>query len=209
MTPEHEQLVDAARVVEAVAAQRELIARHLHDEAVQTVSVAALRAELVRAATGGGEEIDELRDALRMATLQIRAVMDSLRRPVVTTGELARSLRERLGAAGPVEVIDGSAHHPPEHVALVLCWTAEECVRVLRRRYGDASFSVSLHARDGGFGLDVAASSEDRALEAGEAPDGAVRLVSILGGSIIPDPSSPGTARFSVHVPWNHRPPIA
>jgi signal transduction histidine kinase len=69
-------------LAEAVAGERERIAKLLHDELVQTVSAAAMRVELIRAVDDAdANDLSEAQEAMRTATVQLRAIMDGLRRP--------------------------------------------------------------------------------------------------------------------------------
>ena len=201
-----------ARVIEAVAAERERTARALHDEAVQSISAAALRVELVRAAVGAElAEVEELRETLRDATRQIRSVMDGLRRPDVGRGDLGSALRSRLAAAyGPagIHVIDDLVRDPPEPVGLALHWVAEEAVRALRTAGGFGAITVTLRSPAQGFEAEVAAATVFAQTHGSVELDEVHRLAMLAGGASSLDETRPAVTKITTTVPWDgERPP--
>ncbi|MEH3052762.1 MAG: histidine kinase [Patulibacter minatonensis] len=192
--------------VEAVAAERERIARLLHDDPLQAVSVATLHVELLAARIGTElEEVTELREALRHAATQMRALMDLLRRPTIGTSGLAISLRSRIAPAGATgaTVVDDLLRDPPEPVAYVLHWIAEETVRALRASRGYSGVTVTLQSPQGGYTVEVLAASAPSDGHSLVALDGVRRIASLLGPSSVDlDDSAPGRTRIRIHVPW-------
>ena len=63
----------------ALAGERERIAKLLHDNLVQSVSIAAMRLEMLSVDAGSAEDLREAQQAMALATAQLREVMQGLR----------------------------------------------------------------------------------------------------------------------------------
>lgn len=193
-------------LVEAVAGERERIATQLHDEVVQTLSAAGLRLELLRVVLGASapSEVAELHEVIAEATRELRAVMESLRRPPVGSAGLAYALRQQiapLDSGGRVSVIDDLVREPPEDLAIGLHWLAEDCVRALRRARGYGAITLTLRSPAGTYEVEVHASQSASAEGNGVVVlDGPRRLAALIGAELIVDEPTPGVTRIVARV---------
>lgn len=191
--------------IQAVAAERERIATQLHDEVVQTLSAAGLRAELVRAVLGEAapDEVGELRDTLTSATRELRAVMDALRRPEIATIGLARALRERIAAMGPdgsTSVLDDLMREPSDELGMGLLWLAEEAVRALRHAGTYGAITVTLRSSLTAFEIDVSATQIADARRGRLSLDGVSRLAILVGATLTLSEPRPGVTCLEARV---------
>jgi two-component system sensor histidine kinase DesK len=142
----------------AVAAERERIARDLHDLLGHTLSVITLKAELAGRLlpddTGrAGQEIADVEQVARQALGEVRQAVSGYRRPTLD-GEL-EGARVALSAAGiAVEFQRASATLDPE-VEAVLAWTVREGATNVIRHSGARRCQVTVSAGDAGAGVEV------------------------------------------------------
>lgn len=201
----HKELPATPSLIQAVAAERERIAALLHDEVVQTLSAAGLRAELVRAVLGDGTpaEVTELQETLGAATRELRGVMEALRRPAIGAVGLAHALRERISSIEPgahTSVLDDLMREPDDELALGLFWLAEEMVRALRRAGGYGSIAVTLRSSLTAFEIDVSAAQVAGDGRRRVSLDGAARLAALIGAVLEQTEPSPGVTCVRARV---------
>ena len=194
----HEEIERLAQV-----AERERIARDLHDLLGHTLSMIALKSELAAKVFDANPqraraEIGEVERIAREALGQVRSAVRGYRSAGLAA-EIART-RETLAAAG----IDVVVEEAPLEIG-----PAEEGVLALALR--EATTNVVRHARARRCTIKLIAAEAERRLEVsddgsgGAQPDGAGLLgmrerIAALGGSVRRDPANPGT-RLTVSLP--------
>jgi len=128
---------------DAVAAERNRIARDLHDSVTQTLFSASLIAEVLpaiwqRDTAEAGQNLEDLRQLTRGALAEMRTLLLELRPVGVTEGRLEDLLKQLAeGVSGrvksPIEIhIEGSAVLPPE-IKLVFYRIAQEALNNLAK----------------------------------------------------------------------------
>lgn len=204
---EHAQMLETFGDLQRLAAmeERERISRDLHDLLGQTLSVIAIKADLVKALHGVDEararsELDDLHRAAKEALSQVREAVGSARRRSVAQ-EFAGA-QAAFRAAGIALTTDLPATPPPPRVDAALAMIAREgLTNVLRHararrcsaRLSDAPDAWSLEIRDDGHG---------RIGPAGNGVRGIAERVAGIGGSF--DLRGGRGVRLTVAVPYGH-----
>jgi signal transduction histidine kinase/predicted hydrocarbon binding protein len=172
--------VENARLYEqaeqaAAAAERNRLARELHDAVTQTLFSASLIADVLpriweRDPDQGRERLEELRELTRGALAEMRTLLLELRPATLTETSLAELLRQLTQAIGgrsrlPIELIfEGERPLPPE-TQVALYRIAQEALNNITKYAGASqvtltlSFStqaVQLSIQDNGRGFDPA-----------------------------------------------------
>lgn len=199
MTPDGES---SGGLVEAVASERERLARRLHDDAVQTISAAGLRLSLLRSTLAAPvEELDELEEAIALTASQLRQLLQALRRPPLASAGVVACLRElvTLGGVGAnASVIDDLDREPPPSLGLALLWIGDELVRAFHRSGGYGAVVLRLHSSTAGFQLEAVAAHQGGPLVV---VDEVQRLAAMVGASVTLDEATPGRSRVVVTAP--------
>jgi two-component system, NarL family, sensor histidine kinase DesK len=187
----------------AKVAERERIARDLHDVLGHTLSVVVLKSELAGKLIGGGDaerarrEIGEVEQIARQALAEVREAIRGYRADGIAA-EIARA-RRALDAAGvTLEWEARSLRLAPAHESVVSLVLREAVTNILRHA-GATNCRLELAADDRGTHLTV----QDNGCGAGEYAGNGVRgmreRVEALGGRLEID-SRQGT-RLTVEIP--------
>jgi two-component system nitrate/nitrite sensor histidine kinase NarX len=173
--------VENARLYEhaeesAAAAERNRLARDLHDAVTQTLFSAGLIAEVLpriweRKPDEGRRRLDELRELTRGALAEMRTLLLELRPSAlveVPLGDLLRQLGESITGRARVPVaveIEGDCTVPVE-VKVALYRIAQEALNNIAKHAGASRASVSLHCQAKGVALRV--SDDGRGFDASD-----------------------------------------
>lgn len=188
----------------AVAAERERLARELHDLLGRTLSLIAVKAELAgRLSAGGDPSMEaEMRDVQRLAREAIREVRDAVaggRVPTVAA-ELAAAPVALRTAGIAASVDEAPVGIDPSHEATV-AWTLREAVTNVVKHSGAHTCRISLQAADGVTALEVVDDGRGPVGDgAGTGLDGLARRVHTLGGTFEAGPGEAGGFRLRVRL---------
>jgi two-component system sensor histidine kinase DesK len=172
----------------AVAADRECLARELHDLLARTLSVIAVKAELASrlSAKGDTAAAAELSDVQRLARQAVRDVREAV------TGSHAPSLEAEFAAAEVALRTAGiglslernDTRIDPAHES-TLAWAVREAVTNVVKHSGARTCRIALHSSDGATWLEV--DDDGRGPVAGSAGaglDGLAQRVRAAGGTL-------------------------
>ena len=142
----------------AVTAERERLARDLHDLLGHSLSVIAIKAELAgRLLPGDPEraavEVGDVEGVARTALSEVREAVSGYRRPTLD-GEL-EGARVALAAAGIIAEFQRSPVDLPAEVEAVLAWAVREGATNVIRHSGARRCEVRVHAGSDGAGVEV------------------------------------------------------
>jgi two-component system sensor histidine kinase DesK len=188
----------------AIAAERERLARELHDLLGRTLSLIAVKAELASrlSAKGDPSAEAELRDVQRLARRAVREVRDAV------TGDRTPSLAAELAAARvalrtagiAVSADDIAPEVDPAHEATV-AWALREAVTNVVKHSRARSCRIALRAADGATELEVV--DDGRGPAGGGAGMGLAGLadrVHALGGTFEAGPGAAGGFRLRARL---------
>lgn len=188
----------------AVSAERERLARELHDLLGRTLSLIAVKAELASRLSAGGDPATtaELGDVQRLARQAVRDVREAV------AGEHAPSVDAELASAeaalrmAGIEVrIDRSAPSVDPAHETAIAWALREAVTNVVRHSGARNCRISLRDADDVTALEVADDGRGQAgEEAGTGLEGLARRVTALGGAFEAGPSESGGFRLRVRL---------
>lgn len=182
-------------------AERERVARDVHDVLGHTLTVITVKSELARRLLDVDEarartEITEIESLSREALSEIRATVAGLR--VARLGDELEHARDALNAAG----IDPRIPHDPDVVdpryRLVAAWVLREAVTNVVRHSGARACEV--HLRSNGLAVLDDGRGPGRATGAGSGLRGARERVETTGGRLTVDAEAGGGTR--VEVQW-------
>jgi two-component system, NarL family, sensor histidine kinase DesK len=207
----NERLKEARQEVERLAkiAERERIARDLHDLLGHTLSLIVLKSELAKKLAGSrperaAKEIAEVEQTARQALSQVRAAVRGYR----TDGFMAELARARAALEGASIrcVAEAPAEALPPASEGVLALILREAVTNVLRHSGARRCSIALAASPGGLTLAV----EDDGRGAQGAPEGSGlrgmrERVAALGGALTLGPRPGGGAALIASVPREGR----
>ena len=153
----------------AALAERERIARDLHDLLGHTLTVVAVKADLAgrlleRDSARARAEIDDIRSTARAALGDVRAAVTGMR-SATFAGELAEA-RRALAAAGIALEVDAPPQPLPPAVESVLCFALREGVTNIIRHAGARKARLTLAVADGSARLELA--DDGRGLDGAE-----------------------------------------
>jgi two-component system sensor histidine kinase DesK len=200
-----ERLLRAQEEIEHLAkiAERERIARDLHDVLGHTLSVVVLKSELAGKLIGGGDaerarrEIGEVEQIARQALSEVREAIRGYRAEGIAA-EIARA-RRALDAAGVrLEWEAPSLRLAPAHESVVSLVLREAVTNILRHA-GATSCRLELAADSRGTHLTVHDNGRGASDYAGNGLRGMRERVEALGGRLEID-SRQGT-RLTVEIP--------
>jgi len=205
------------RVLSAQEAERQRIARELHDDTAQTLTALLLRLKMLESANGATDRatVRELVSLTAAALESIRAIAQELRPPVLddfglptALQSLADQQRQRFGL--PVSVaVQGQARRLPPDVELALYRIAQEALTnaakhadarhaVVTLSFGDHAVTLSIHDDGRGFNL------SDLSLDHGELGLFGMRERAELAGGTFAIHSAPGAGTtVQITVPHN------
>jgi PAS domain S-box-containing protein len=161
-----------ARLEEAQEEERRRIASDIHDDSIQVVSAADLRAQALARRLEDEElraEADELHETLRAAIERLRHLLFELRPPALDRDGLVAALRQYLaqptgGGGLEFELEDRLDAEPPAEVRATLYRIAQEAVTNVRKHAGATRIHLGLRSIDDGVLLRVA--DDGRGLDA-------------------------------------------
>ncbi len=171
---EHAYLIEKTEDM-AIAAERNRLARELHDAVTQTLFSASLIADVLpriweRDANQGRARLEELRELTRGALAEMRTLLLELRPATLTETSLAELLRQLVQAFGgrarlPIELsVEGERPLPPE-IQVALYRIVQEALNNITKHAGAsqatltlrfAAQAVVLSIQDNGRGFAVA-----------------------------------------------------
>ena len=184
------------RLESAQVEARRRIADDLHDDSVQVMTAAQLRAQALSELI---EDPDlragaaELRDALADAVERLRHLLFELRPPLVDREGLAAALRAYgAGRPGPaVEVEDRLEEEPPPEVGALVFRIAQEAITNARKHSGASRVGVEVASADRGVRLRVVDDGEGFDLSVVDEPDpghiglsGMIERAELAGGRL-------------------------
>lgn len=196
---EREHLAYAARGEHALVAERERVARDVHDVLGHSLTALSVKAELAARLIDidparAKQELESIQTTARQALAEVRATVGGLRAGNLEA-ELAAAPRV-LADAGITTTVDGSvADTDPRHRAL-LAWVLREAVTNVVRHSRARSVVIELGpsgiaVTDDGAGYDGAEGNGLRGMR---------ERVTGVGGTLDVGPSAPGT-RVEVVLP--------
>jgi len=196
----------------AVAADRERLARELHDLLGRTLSLIAVKAELASRLTANSDPsaAAELADVQRLARQAVRDVREAVagaHAPSVDT-ELAAA-KAALGSVGiKVSVDNTAASIDPEHETTV-AWALREAVTNIVKHSGARTCRITLDAADGSTALDVEDDGHGAVGPgAGTGLEGLANRVHALGGTLESGPGAGCGFRLRVRLGAAPRPDV-
>jgi signal transduction histidine kinase len=151
------------RLEEAQEEERRRIAADIHDDSIQVISAADLRAQAL------AQRIVEpdlraqalaLHETLRDAVERLRHLLFELRPPALDRDGLAAALRQYLdqpwgGPAPTTELVDRLEAEPPPELRATLFRIAQEAITNVRKHAGATHLRVVLETEGGGVRLRV------------------------------------------------------
>jgi len=134
--------------------ERRRIASDIHDDPIQVMSAADLRAQVLAARIDDPElrtEADELRDIIRASVERLRHLLFELRPPALDREGLVPALRAYAGNADPTpEIDDALPFEPPAELRAILFRIAQEAIANARKHASATRIRVSISGLDGG-----------------------------------------------------------
>ncbi len=151
------------RLEEAQEEERRRIAADIHDDSIQVISAADLRAQALARRLEDPDlraEADELHETLHEAVQRLRHLLFELRPPALDRDGLAAALRlylEQPSGGGPISAAleDELEAEPPADARAVLFRIAQEAITNARKHAGADTLVVRLTSREGGVLLHV------------------------------------------------------
>ena len=161
-----------ARLEEAQEQERRRIAADIHDDSIQVISAADMRAQALARQIEDPElhaEALELHDTLREAVERLRHLLFELRPPVLDREGLVAALRQYLDqpSSGPAleSVLDADlVTEPPDDVRATLFRIAQEAITNVRKHAEAGRLEVRLASSEDGVLLRV--TDDGRGIEA-------------------------------------------
>jgi PAS domain S-box-containing protein len=145
------------RLEDAQEEERRRIASDIHDDPIQVMSAADIRAQALAHQIEDPElrqEAEELRDVIRSSVERLRHLLFELRPPALDREGLVPALRACLGEEDPVpEIEDALPFDPPSELRAILFRIAQEAIANARKHASATRIHVSIAALDGGVRL--------------------------------------------------------
>jgi two-component system, NarL family, sensor histidine kinase UhpB len=145
------------RLEDAREEERRRIASDIHDDPIQVMSAADIRAQALARQIQDPElrqEAEELRDVIRSSVERLRHLLFELRPPTLASEGLVPALRAYVGDADPVpEIEDALPFEPPSELRAILFRIAQEAIANARKHASATRIHVSIAALDGGVRL--------------------------------------------------------
>jgi signal transduction histidine kinase len=174
------------RIVEAADAERRRVERDLHDGAQQRLVALAMRLQLARGESDGGDRlIDEATAELQAAIGEVRTLAHGLYPPILTESGLAAAI-ESLAERTPLPVhIDVAAGRYAPQVEAATYFVVAESLTNMARHARARSGRVEVTERDGRLIVTVTDDGVGGAdLDAGSGLRGLVDRVGAVGGTL-------------------------
>jgi len=182
--------------------ERLRVARDLHDELGQTLSLIVLKGELAQLEANGtnGHRIEEVTLAARQALRTVRDLVSSFRQP--TLAEELDSARSLLEASGIQCVVESQPKAISPPVEAALAWAVRETATNVLRHSGCRRCRFTVERRSGIIALEVTddGSGPER-FEPGSGLRGLEERVSFLGGGMQAGRMAGGGFRVHVEIP--------
>jgi PAS domain S-box-containing protein len=163
------------RLEDAQEEERRRIASDIHDDSIQVMSAADIRAQsLVRRIDDPDlrAEAEELRETIRAAVERLRHLLFELRPPALDREGLVSALRAYASdVRPPPEVVDRLRSEPPPDIRAILFRVAQEAIANARKHAEAGSITVTLSTEDGGVRVVVADDGSGFDLSALETPE--------------------------------------
>lgn len=196
---EREQIAYEARGEHAIVAERERVARDVHDVLGHSLTALSVKAELAARLIDldparAKEELESIQATARQALAEVRATVGGLRAGNLEAELVAAPLV--LADAGISTRVEGDlADTDPRHRAL-LAWVLRESVTNVVRHSGAGSVVIELGPR----GMTVADDGAGPTGREGNGLRGMRERVQGAGGTLTVSPATPGT-RVEVGLP--------
>jgi signal transduction histidine kinase len=162
------------RLEEAQEEERRRIAADIHDDSIQVMTAADMRAQLLAQQIQDPDvraEAQELRELIRSAVERLRLLLFELRPPALDREGLVSALRAYAGDGTPVpEIVDGLDGEPPSEIRGILFRIAQEAVTNARKHASAETITVSIATEDGGVSVIVRDDGRGFDVSALEAP---------------------------------------
>jgi PAS domain S-box-containing protein len=147
------------RLEDAQEEERRRIASDIHDDPIQVMSAADIRAQSLARRIEDPElrqEAEELREVIRSSVERLRHLLFELRPPELDREGLVPALRSYVGDADPVpEIEDAMPFEPPSELRAVLFRIAQEAIANARKHAAATRIHVSIADLEGGVQLVV------------------------------------------------------
>jgi PAS domain S-box-containing protein len=148
------------RLEDAQEEERRRVADDIHDDSIQVISAADIRAQALAHRISDPElraEAEALRQTLGEAVERLRLLLFELRPPALDREGLVAALRSYAsGRDGPeVRVEDALGAEPPPDIRALLFRIAQEALTNARKHAGSERVTVSLSSEEGGIRLRV------------------------------------------------------
>ena len=143
------------RLEDAQEEERRRIAADIHDDSIQVMSAAHIRAQGLARQIQDADlkaQAGDLRETLRVAVERLRHLLFELRPPALDREGLVAALRSYTGEAvdPAIDVEDQLDAEPPTEIRAILFRIAQEAVTNARKHAGARSVSVRIASEDGG-----------------------------------------------------------
>jgi PAS domain S-box-containing protein len=142
------------RLEDAQEEERRRIAADIHDDSIQVMSAADIRAQSLARQIADPElrvEADELCATIRAAVERLRHLLFELRPPALDREGLVSALRAYSGDGPPVPaIVDRLRSEPPSDIRAILFRIAQEAIANARKHAEADTITVSLASEDGG-----------------------------------------------------------
>ena len=196
---ERERLAHEARNEYAMVAERERVARDVHDVLGHSLTALSVKAELAARLVDvdparAKAELESIQATARQALAEVRATVGGLRAGNLEA-ELAAAPLVLADAGTTTEVVGGVADTDPRHRAL-LAWVLRESVTNVVRHARAQSVVIELGPR----GISVTDDGEGCTGAEGNGLRGMRERVAGAGGTLQVTPAAPGT-RVEVTLP--------
>ena len=147
------------RLEEAQEEERRRIAADIHDDTIQVMSAADIRAQSLAARLDDPElraEADELREVIRASVERMRHLLFELRPPALDEEGLVAALRAYAADGDPMpQIVDRLRFEPPPEVRATVFRIAQEAIANARKHAKASAISISLVDERGGISLTV------------------------------------------------------
>ncbi|MDZ5661080.1 sensor histidine kinase [Nocardioides sp. S-58] len=196
---EREELAHEARGEHALVAERERVARDVHDVLGHSLTALSVKAELAARLIDldpdrAKQELESIQTTARQALAEVRATVGGLRAGNLEA-ELAAAPRVLADAGVTTQVVGAVADTDPRHRAL-LAWVLRESVTNVVRHARAGSVVIELGAR----GMSVTDDGAGCAGAEGNGLRGMRERVAGVGGTLSVTATTPGT-RVEVGLP--------
>jgi len=182
--------------------ERLRVARDLHDELGQTLSLIVLKSELAQldVPDPARGRIEEVTLAARQALRSLRGLVSSVRHP--TLAEELDSARSLLEASGIECVVESRVEAMSPPVETALAWAVREAATNVLRHSGCRRCRIAVESAGGAVHLEVTDNgSGPERFERGSGLSGLAERVSFLGGRLEAGRTGGGGFRVQVEIP--------